>query len=316
VARVLFYRDFQNFTGGHLKVWDYYNHADTAPGYQADIYFSPSTCWDATNPWLGKRAQALPHWAPHGADVVFLGGHDWLQIPAPERSRFGRPVINLIQHVQHGDTAHPLAAYLPHRAIRLCVSAEVQSAIEATGRVHGPTIVIPNGVDLPMGDDQPWAERTLDWLICGVKEGQSALAREIGRQIQGTFGSDRVEVMTKLLPRADFLAKLAQAKRAVLLPRATEGFYLPALEAMALGALVICPDCIGNRSFCQEGRTAIVPESREPAALWAAVQRARSLPAGQAAARLANARAVAAQHSLTRERAAFQHVLASISSLW
>ena len=38
-----------------------------------------------------------------------------------------------------------------------------------------------------------------------------------------------------------------------------EGFYLPALEAMALGSLVICPDCIGNRSFCLPGRNCFRP---------------------------------------------------------
>ena len=129
-------------------------------------------------------------------------------------------------------------------------------------------------------------------------------------------GAERVEVLTKLLPRAEFLQKLARARRAVLLPRATEGFYLPALEAMALGALVICPDCVGNRSFCQPGQTAVVPESREPAALWAAVWTARSLSDSEVSALLANARAVAGQHGLAQERAAFHQVLASIPALW
>ena len=36
----------------------------------------------------------------------------------------------------------------------------------------------------------------------------------------------------------------------LFLPNETEGFYLPALEGMALGTIVVCPDCVGNRSFC------------------------------------------------------------------
>jgi glycosyltransferase involved in cell wall biosynthesis len=45
-----------------------------------------------------------------------------------------------------------------------------------------------------------------------------------------------------------------QAKITVFLPyRDIEGFYMPALEGMALGTLVVCPDCIGNRSFCLPG---------------------------------------------------------------
>jgi hypothetical protein len=301
VRNILFHRNFQNFTGGHLKVWDYFNHVNAAPDHHADIYFSPDTRWDSANPWLDQRARALSEWVPHEADLLFLGGHDWLQLPEPARRHFPRPVINLIQHVQHGDSAHPLAAYLPNRAIRICVSEEV---------------VIPNGIDLPATEIHPPAERPIDWLICGVKEGQSALARELARRMAPFAGADRIEVLTKLLPRADFLARLARARRAVLLPRATEGFYLPALEAMALGTLVICPDCLGNRSFCRDGVSAIVPAGREVDALLSAMRRARDFPEAAQAAILANARAIAARHSLASERAAFHRLLASVGSLW
>jgi glycosyltransferase involved in cell wall biosynthesis len=43
------------------------------------------------------------------------------------------------------------------------------------------------------------------------------------------------------------------------LPHKTEGFYLPALEAMYLKTLLICPDCIGNRSFCIDAVTCFAP---------------------------------------------------------
>jgi len=39
-----------------------------------------------------------------------------------------------------------------------------------------------------------------------------------------------------------------------------EGFYLPALEGMAVGTLVIFPDCIGNRSFCLSGYNCFRPD--------------------------------------------------------
>ena len=47
---------------------------------------------------------------------------------------------------------------------------------------------------------------------------------------------------------------MARARVTVLVPNPKEGFYLPALEAMALGTIVVCPDCVGNRSFCVAGR--------------------------------------------------------------
>ncbi len=40
-----------------------------------------------------------------------------------------------------------------------------------------------------------------------------------------------------------------------------EGFCLPALEAMATGAAVVCTDAHGNRDFCVDGDNCLMPES-------------------------------------------------------
>ncbi len=195
----------------------------------------------------------------------------------------------------------------------MCVSAEVRAAIEATGQINGPTITIPNGIDLT---DLPTpGERPIDWLVCGLKDGRSGSARRLVKRMEPSRWG-RAEFLTKLLPRAEFLAALARAKRVVLLPRETEGFYLPALEAMALGCLVVCPDCVGNRSFCREGFSAVVPAGHDEESVFAAMQRARRLTPVQEAALLANARATAAEHTLQRERAAFHELLASVDALW
>jgi GT2 family glycosyltransferase len=41
-----------------------------------------------------------------------------------------------------------------------------------------------------------------------------------------------------------------------------EGFCLPALEAMAAGAAVVCTDAHGNRDFCVDGENCLMPASR------------------------------------------------------
>src|SRR5947209_3732672 len=51
-----------------------------------------------------------------------------------------------------------------------------------------------------------------------------------------------------------------------------EGFCLPALEAMAAGAPVVCTDAHGNRDFCRDGENCLMPEP-SPTAVTAAVQR-------------------------------------------
>ncbi len=101
----------------------------------------------------------------------------------------------------------------------------------------------------------------------------------------------------------------------MLLPNATEGFYLPALEAMALGTLVICPDCVGNRSFCIPDENCLRPTYDEPA-IVAAVRAALALPAATTNAMLAAARATAQRHSIQTERAAFLAVLNDLAQIW
>ncbi len=310
---VLFHRDFQGFTGGHLKVWHYFNHVACGANFRPEIFFSTGSLWDESNPWLTQRETSLAEWAPERADVLFLGGKDWTMLPAAERDHYRRPIINLVQHVHHADPGHPLSSFLRHRAIRVCVSAEVRDAIAATGRVNGPTVVIPNGIDL--ADLPTPGKRPVDWLVCGLKDGRSGMARRLVKRMEPSRWG-RAEFLTKLLPRAEFLTALARARRVVLLPRETEGFYLPALEAMALGNLVVCPDCVGNRSFCREGFNMVLPGGNDDESVFAAMQRARRLTPAQEAALVANARATAAEYTLQRERAAFHELLASVDALW
>src|SRR5205823_13711109 len=93
-------------------------------------------------------------------------------------------------------------------------------------------------------------------LICGTK------APELARQIENRLARDENIAVTSLddwIERAEYLHRLTQAKVTVTLPRPTEGFYLPALEAMACGAIVVCPDCVGNRDFCRDGANCFRP---------------------------------------------------------
>ena len=66
---VLFHRDFRGFSGGHLKVWHYFNHVRHSPDHIPEIYFSEQTIWDESNPWLSFKDQALPSWGAIRPDV-------------------------------------------------------------------------------------------------------------------------------------------------------------------------------------------------------------------------------------------------------
>jgi glycosyltransferase involved in cell wall biosynthesis len=303
---VLFYRDFQRFTGGHLKVWDYFNHVAAAPDTEPRIAFSSRSVWDSTNPWLNRK-DAVVEWNPETADMLFLGGTDWQALPASQRKSFSKPIINLIQHPRHAEPGSELRSFLSHRAIRICVSEEVASAIRATNEVNGPVHVIPNGVDGSCFPARPKSisERTTDLLICGLKAPE--LARDCYRHLSGGHGV--VRWMIDWAPREEFLRRMADAKVVLLLPRHEEGFYLPALEAMGSGSVVVCPDCLGNRSFCLDGVNSFRP-AYDFHQIIAATEQALRLARPIQEQLLESARSTVSGHSLENERAKFLPILA------
>jgi glycosyltransferase involved in cell wall biosynthesis len=67
------------------------------------------------------------------------------------------------------------------------------------------------------------------------------------------------DVLSGWLPRQDFAARLRAADVFVGLTLPTEGFYRPALEAMACGCAVVCCDAVGNRTHCVAGETCLQP---------------------------------------------------------
>ena len=310
---VLFYRDFRGFTGGHLKVWHYFNHVRYSNRYQPCIAFSTDTVWNDANPWLPVRQQALPIWDAEQASILFLAGMDWTVLNEAQRHSPTKPVINLIQHVRHADPDQPLYQYLAHRAVRICVSEPVSQALHATGRVNGPLFTIPNGIELVESPllVKPWEARHLDILIVGIK--QPVLANEIHRFLN--VSDQRVEMLTQPLPRPVFLQRLGDAKITVFLPHATEGFYLPALEGFALGTLVICPDCIGNRTFCLTGENCLQPPYTVES-LLNAVKKALYMSSHERQFFLKSAQQMAQQYSLLEERRSFLKILQQIEAIW
>jgi glycosyltransferase involved in cell wall biosynthesis len=123
----------------------------------------------------------------------------------------------------------------------------------------------------------------------------------------------QVTLLAAPLPRPDYLAALAAADIAILLPHAAEGFYLPALEAMALGCATVVPDCIGNRAYVEPGRNALVP-GHDLESLLAAVERLRD--AGLRTCLREAGIATASRFGQARERRAFHAVLDDLPALW
>jgi len=296
---LLFHRRYRSFQGGHLKLRDYIGHTAASGLFAPALHMAESA---AGHPF----ADACPLWPayrPERAAALFLAGMDWDALPCGEEHR--RPVINLLQGLRHADPADRRFAFLARPAIRLCVSSAVAEAVRATGQASGPVLCLPAGVDL--AEIPCPASRPVAVVVAGLK--RPDLARAIAARLAPALP---VDCLTQPLPRPAFLARLGAARIAITLPEVAEGCFLPALEAMAAGCAVICPDAGGNRDFCRDGETCLMPPATPPDLADAACA---LLADGAWAARLAAAgRAEAARRSLAAERAAFIAVLASVAS--
>ena len=301
--RILFHRDFLEYTGGHGKVWDYFRHA-IALGWDARVFLTPRSLRGDANPWSQMPSRVENEFRPEGADILFLAGMDWAALEDPRTP--GVPVINLVQHVRHAWEDYPLRQFLKAPAHRICVSGPVADAIKATGEVNGPVSVIPAALDFPVAAREGLAGSEAPVVIAGMK--QPVLARELAEALQRR--DIAAELMTEWMPRSRYLERVAAARVAVMLPHLREGFYLPALEAMALGVPVVTLDCIGSREYQRPGENCLVADP-DVASLEASVGQA--LEPGTALLLVEHGRATAMAYTLEREREAFGAILDSIS---
>lgn len=307
--RILFLRDYRSFTGGHLKYLHYLNYTLAIESLRPELFLTPESAADASNIFLASGAPIVSQLLP--SDAYFAAGLDWAVLDAANIDTRGSAVVNLVQHVRHADPTDPRYPYLSRQALRICVSPEIESALRATGRVDGPIVAIRIGLDLNELEAMAAPKKPGRVFIGAAKA--PALGVEIAAALSVATGLG-VDLATTTLDRRGFLARMAEAEICIVLPLAQEGFFLPALEAMALGAAVVVPDCIGNRSFCRHEETCVMPDAAAPAIAAAARALATDAPLR---ARLALAgRATALRYSMIRERETYIAVVSRYLEDW
>ena len=245
--RISFFRQYLGYTGGHQKVRDYLEHF-LAMGWRPSLHVEGQAL---TNSNLFENIAGVEYqdnYDPSDFDVVFLAGMDWKYF-LPHRHS-GHTVINLIQHVRHGDEKEALFKYLREPAIRLCVSQAVKDAIEPYA--NGPCHVVKMGHNLPRIKK---AVNKVDLYILANKQPQlgralASWATEIGYT---------VKIHTQTTDTQDVHSAMASATITIALPNVTEGFYLPGIEGMWLSDWVIVPDCIANKEYSSKVANITIP---------------------------------------------------------
>lgn len=318
---VWFYRSFHPVTGGYVKHSNYFGHVLRMPGFAPRITFGKEPADESQACEFQRRWPAPggpdPRWEPGPRDVLFLAGVDWRYLDECDLGSLPNPRINLVQGVRHAHEGTELYGFLSRKAIRICVSQAVVDAVSATGRTNGPVLAIPNGIDVapvcPADEDVAAAHeaRPRSMAIVGYK--QPDLARALSRRLD----EEGVEhlLLLEFLPRSRYLDLLAESRIAVCLPHEEEGFYLPALEGMALGCIVVTTDCIGSSGYCRHDENCLVA-GYDVESLSGATKRALDMAARERGRLLRHARNTAAGYTLDAERVRFHAVLEDVDRLW
>jgi hypothetical protein len=309
---VLFYRHFVRFAGHHLKVWDYFNHVLASPHHTALVRFTRQSLLDETNPWTAVPDRIVDQTTEVDPDLLLLSGMDWLQVDAAQREDSPIPVLNLVIHPTHFLPENPRYQFLSNRAIRICMSTDVAEALQHTGRLRGPLFTIPAAIDVrSVRSIAGRPERDIDVLVVALKN------PEMGRTLAARLSRSPRNVRLldeRLSHRTELLEFLARAKVTVFLPQRREGFYMPALEGMAVGTVVVCPDVLGNRSFCLPGVNCFRPPYEEDALFESAETAFADLP--NLGEMIERAHRTAEDHDLAGERESFLQILERVDELW
>jgi hypothetical protein len=303
---MLFVRHVTAPTGGHIQVCNYMHHVRASGRFEPVLYLTQNSAPGALARWLPKDIRRVP--LPFEADAFFLGGMDWSLLDRARMRTAGKPVLNILQGLRHARSGDPRTRFLGRHALRVCVSPEVASAVTATGLARGPIVTVPLGLAMPelydLRTDQP--ERRV--FIGGMKQARpdspvnpGAIARGLAQVLEGR--GIAVHLQARWVERGIFLRHMAQSMISVLLPVDDEGFFIPPLEAMAMGSAVAVPDAGGNRSFCLDGETCLMPPYTVEGLAEAA---SRLWQDGDLRSRLREGGfAMAQRHTLKQERASF-----------
>jgi len=301
-------------SGGCIKVRDYYHHAQHATQFTPQIYLPSDTPWSESNPWWTERHQIQPEYRPDLADILFISGLGWERfIPMGYRENSPIPIIYLIQGLFKLRPEYPHYQHLFYKAIRISVSQTITETIQQQKiKLNGPIFTISNCIDTAhLPQVLPFSQRDIGLLILGLKRPE--YAEKLSQRLRPYCRS--LVTVTQRLPQKEFHALMNRAQHTLFLPAEEEGFYLPALEGMALGTVVICPDVGGNRDFCHANRNCLLPIYHLDSIFHATIQ-ALTLLQYQRETLLMNAQLTVQNHKLEKERTAFLEILHNLNRIW
>jgi glycosyltransferase involved in cell wall biosynthesis len=182
---------------------------------------------------------------PTNVPYVERGLASWM---SPER------IIHIVQNVRHANPAW-LGGYpvrlLTQPLARIAINEIVMAEISPYLDKRAMTEVVPLGHDLSY-----FTNRRGDTISTPLRVAYTTWKSDLGMRLEERLPSGRFQWRSiREHVSWDQLRELYQwADVFLCTPGPEEGLYLPGLEAMAAGALVVTPDVGGNMAYCRPGK--------------------------------------------------------------
>jgi hypothetical protein len=276
--------------GGVVKIFDYVGHA-RALGYAVNV-------WSPEPVEPDGALFAMPSFAAYLDDpqVTFttrrsftVGEDDLVMVSLPPNLNLAEKrladgmsperIIHIIQNTRHVNTAWLRGEgtrVLTRPAARISISRIVAETIEPWLDKRGLHRVINLGHDAAYFAKERAGDLRSDGPSAPIKVAHTAWKSDIGDRVEHALESDdrftfRAIRDTATWPELRELYRWADVF--LCAPGPQEGMYLPGLEAMAAGALVVTPDVEGNMSYCRPGENCVLVGYEDVADYVRALQR-------------------------------------------
>jgi hypothetical protein len=311
--------------GGVVKIFDYVNHAISL-GYEPVI-----ACPETYKPGLPLfEIERFADISPENGilftdlDKVAVGPHDLAFLSWPTHYGIAEPrfsrwteheqVISIVQNVRwaNPDWIGGYAVRLLSRPMaRIMTNEVVLEACRPYLNESSMTRVITLGNDSEFfskerkgGLGNPVRVGHTTWKSAVGDEVAEALAGDPGFEFRAIRNPVGWKELRKLYHWSDvFLAS----------PLAEEGFYMPGLEAMAAGAIVVTPDAGGNRSYCRFGVNCLPVRLDDAGDYVAALRALRGYGEREIGALRRGGYEAVGRHTLENERDGFADFMVRLS---
>jgi glycosyltransferase involved in cell wall biosynthesis len=262
--------------GGVVKIFDYVNHARgfglepvicCPEPFKEDLPLFGISRFSDISPKKGFRFIDLEKVSVGSHDLAFVSWPTNYEVLAPRLSRWTRheQVICIVQNVRWANptfTNGYALRLLSRPMARIMTNDVVLGAVRPYLNETSMTEVIDLGHDAAF-----FARERSGGFGPRIKVAYTAWKSDVGDRVTQMVRDPVFEFRAIRNPVGwNGLRDLYHwADVFLATPLAEEGFYLPGLEAMAAGAIVLSPDAWGNRAYCDFGENCLRVEFDDPA---------------------------------------------------